>query len=57
MLKASWEPVAVTADGNCLFRSISRALTGNEDDYALLKLAVIVHGCTNEAFYRKNVCV
>jgi hypothetical protein len=57
VLKEGLEPVKVTADGNCLFRSISKVITGSEDDHLLFKLAVVVHGCSNEQHYQKNIHV
>lgn len=55
MLQSGWEPARVHGDGNCLFRAISMAMTGFEDDYLLLKLWCLVHGCLEEDFYVKQV--
>ena len=33
-----YEPVQVLGDGNCLYRSISKALFGNENKWDLIKL-------------------
>ena len=57
VLKNGWEPVNVTGDGNCFFRSISNILTGSEDHHFLYKLALMHHGCVREHFYRMNVQV
>jgi hypothetical protein len=42
------EPGKITGDGNCLFQSISKVITGSEDDHLLFKLAMVIHGCSNE---------
>ena len=55
MLKNGWEPVTVAGDGNCLFRSVSKILTGSEDQHLLFRLATVYHGCVNEQYHRKNV--
>ncbi|CAB3995432.1 Hypothetical predicted protein [Paramuricea clavata] len=55
VLKEGLEPVKVTGDGNCLFRSISKVITGSEDAHLLFKLAVVIHGCSNEQHYQKNI--
>jgi hypothetical protein len=51
------EPGKVTGDGNCLFQSISKVITGSEDDHLLFKLAMVIHGCSNEQYYQKNIHV
>ena len=35
------EPVTITPDGNCLYRSISKVLFGTEKYWALVKIGAI----------------
>ena len=35
------EPVTITPDGNCLYRSISKVLFGTENYWALVKIGAI----------------
>ena len=56
-LKGGLEPVRVKGGGNCLFRSISKIITGSEDDHLLFRLATVKQGCLNEQQYRKSVQV
>ena len=57
VLKAGWEPGKITGDGNCFFRTISKVITGCEDDHLLFKLILIGHACLSEQYYRKNIQV
>ena len=52
-----YEPVQVLGDGNCLYRSISKALFGNENKWDLIKLksnreAVFEHVRDNTLFVK-----
>ena len=57
ILEEGLEPVKVKGDGNCLFRAISKVITGSEDDHVLFRLATVKQGCLNEQHYRKNIQV
>ncbi len=57
MLRSGWEPLKICGDGNCLFRSMSVAITEDQSEslHQWLKLWAIFHGCINEHFYIKQV--
>ena len=57
VLKDGWEPVKVEGDGNCLFRTISKVLTGDEYHHLKIKLSLVIHACTREEYYKKNILV
>jgi len=44
-------PVDVGGDGNCLFRSVSYALYGNEDYHSLLRLYSVIEALQNRPLY------
>jgi len=44
-------PVSVGADGNCLFRSVSLSLFGNEDCHLVLRALTAVPVCTHPERY------
>ena len=49
-LEEGLEPVKVKGDGNCLFRSISKIITENEDDHLLFRLTTVKQGCLNKQY-------
>ena len=52
-------PVKTRGDGNCLYRAVSKAITGDERSHVLLRLMTVLELVDNRAFYdcdhRKHV--
>ena len=44
-------PLQVTGDGNCLYRSVSLAMTGTQDYHSLLRLMVALEMILNRSSY------
>ena len=47
-------PLAIVGDGNCMFRSVSRALYGSEDQHLLIRLLTSLEMAGHRTFYDVN---
>ena len=53
-MKREYTPKSVGADGNCLYRAVSRSLFGHEDFHALLRLLAAMEMIRNRKFYDED---
>lgn len=50
------KPAFSTGDGDCLYNSVSIAVTGDEDQSLLLRLAAVLHAVEHFDHYLQMVC-